>query len=134
MSILDIFRVAEIKDDLARATEDLARVSEDLARVTADRDQLKAIVATTGRFELVEIKKQIQQQQGLRDSFLGEIDLHKKTIERLKTEVVILDDELLIQSFGLYKPKYPFNNSAAYKIKLDVTREKQASMVRARWM
>lgn len=116
MALLDMFRVSEFKLNLAQ--------------VTAERDDLKAIVAATGALELAQIKKQIARQQESSDALQAEIAAHKKEIERLQGEVVVLEDEILIQSFGLYKPKYEFNNSAAYKLRLDVVREKQASMVK----
>lgn len=116
MALLDMFRVSEFKLSLSQ--------------VTAERDDLKAIVAATGALELAQIKKQIGQQQQRSDDLQAEIAAHKNEIERLQGEAVILEDEVLIQSFGLYKPKYEFNNSAAYKLKLDIIREKQASMTK----
>lgn len=116
MALLDMFRASEFK--------------QNLAQVSAERDDLKAIVAATGALELSQITKQIEQQQMRSGTLQAEIAAHQKEIERLQSEVVVLEDEILIQSFGLYKPKYEFNNSAAYKVRLDVIREKQASMVK----
>lgn len=116
MALLDFFRVSEFK--------------QNLAQITAERDDLKAIVAATGALELEQIKKQIAQQQDRRQALVAEIEAHKREIARLDAEIVILEDEVLLQSFGLYKPKYDFNNSAAYKVRLDVIREKQAFMVK----
>jgi DNA repair exonuclease SbcCD ATPase subunit len=117
MALLDMFRVSEFKLNLKQ--------------VTSERDDLKAIVAATGALELAQIKKKIEQQQQRSDELQVEIAAHKKEIERLQGEAVILEDEVLIQSFGLYKPRYEFTNSAAYKLKLDVIREKQASMIKS---
>ena len=117
MALLDIFRVSEFKLNIRQ--------------VTAERDDLKAIVTATGALDLAQIKKQIEQQQQRSDDLKAEVAAHKKEIERLQREAVILEDEVLIQSFGLYKPKYEFNNSAAYKLKLDVIREKQASIIKS---
>jgi len=117
MALFDVFRISEFKHKLAQAS--------------AERDDLKAIVAATGALDLAQIRKKIDEQQQRSAALQAEIQTHKAEIERLQAEIVVLEDEVLIQSFGLYKPRYDFNNSAAYKLKLDVIREKQASMVKS---
>lgn len=117
MALLDVFKVGQFKADLQQ--------------VTAERNDLKAIVAATGALELDQIRKQIALERDDQIRLRGETAALKKEIERLQRDVVVLEDEILIQSFGLYKPKYEFNNSAAYKVRLDVIREKQAAMTKA---
>ncbi len=48
----------------------------------------------------------------------------------LKSEVKDLDDEYLILEYGLYKPRYDFNNSAKYKARLTEIRKKQKAMIK----
>jgi hypothetical protein len=52
-------------------------------------------------------------------------------IQARKREVIVLEDELLLQSYGFYTPKYDFPDSGAYKAKLDVIRENQIALVKA---
>lgn len=52
-------------------------------------------------------------------------------IELKKQELVILDDGILLQSYGFYKPHYDFPDSGGFKAKLDETRALQAELVRA---
>lgn len=54
----------------------------------------------------------------------------EKVIEELNNEIIELRDEVLLQSFSLYKPQYDFINSAQYKYKLDDIREDQKNMIR----
>lgn len=54
----------------------------------------------------------------------------EKAIEELNNEIIELRDEVLLQSFSLYKPQYDFVNSAQYKYKLDDIREDQKNMIR----
>ena len=42
-----------------------------------------------------------------------------------------MDDEILLQSFGFYKPKYELTNSAAYKARLDMIRKQQEELVKS---
>ena len=41
-----------------------------------------------------------------------EIDNAESTLEELKQQVSILEDEVDIQSYGLYEPKYDFGESS----------------------
>ncbi|MDQ0253350.1 hypothetical protein J2S74_000722 [Evansella vedderi] len=52
----------------------------------------------------------------------------KEELRSKKDEIVILDEEILSQSFGFYEPKYGFENSEEYKNQLDIIREKQKQM------
>lgn len=46
-------------------------------------------------------------------------------------EVVILDEELLLQSFGFYEPRYELVSSELYRAKLEDIRFRQSKMVKA---
>lgn len=52
----------------------------------------------------------------------------KKSIR--KQELIMLDEEILMQDFGLYQPKYDFVTSEQYKEKLDEIRNKQKEMIK----
>ena len=54
-----------------------------------------------------------------------------KQISDKKEELVQLDDEILLQSFGFYKPRYEFENSEIYKIKLQQIRDQQEALVKS---
>lgn len=55
-----------------------------------------------------------------------------KTISDKKREIICLDDEILVQEFGLYKPQYEFANSLEYKEKLSEIRSKQKEMIKSK--
>ncbi|MDO6851074.1 DUF4041 domain-containing protein [Priestia megaterium] len=48
----------------------------------------------------------------------------------VQDELVILKDDLLMQSFGFYEPKYDFETSEAYQAKLDEMRKRQKQLVK----
>lgn len=58
---------------------------------------------------------------------IGHLD---KTISDKKSEIVCLDDEILIQEFGLYEPQFDFANALDYKEKLSEIRSKQKAMIK----
>ena len=51
-------------------------------------------------------------------------------IEKRKKELVQLDDEILYQEFGLYKPLYSFAYSEQYKSRLDAVRDAQKEQIK----
>ena len=51
-------------------------------------------------------------------------------INNLKKGIIVLNDEILYQSFGLYTPLYDFINSEQYKHKLDEIRMNQKNMIK----
>ncbi|XZL18872.1 DUF4041 domain-containing protein [Clostridium perfringens] len=53
-----------------------------------------------------------------------------KEISKRKNEIIILDDEILMQEFGLYKPLYDFESSDIYKENIEKNREHQKRMVK----
>lgn len=146
MSILDALQVNKIKAELEQTRK--------------ERDDLKALMAETGRMELHELQQAIrnlQEQknkaeheleeqkakegrelesfqaslQKKRQSLEQEIDKLNAQIATKRNEIVILDEEVLLQSFGFYKPRYELQNSEQYKVKLDQIRERQAALVKA---
>lgn len=53
-----------------------------------------------------------------------------KQVELRQKEVIVLDDALLLQSFGFYKPHYDLENSEYYKIKLQHIQDKQEQLIK----
>lgn len=58
-----------------------------------------------------------------------DIENLKQLRDALKEEIIQLDDEILYQGFGLYKPQYNFADLDQYKQKLKDIRDKQKKMI-----
>jgi len=58
------------------------------------------------------------------------IATEKSKLEELKKILVETNQEVLIQSFGLYTPQYDFLTSDVYKDKLNIIRAKQKDMIK----
>jgi len=135
MSILDVFKIHQIKAELDKTRK--------------ERDELKNIMIDTERMDLYEIKKAIaslEEQKQIANNEIADLqtsyatrkqaldqqlDALAQQIAAKKNDLVILDDEILLQSFGFYKPRYDLQTSAEYKTKLDGIRERQARMVKS---
>ncbi|MBI9010958.1 MAG: DUF4041 domain-containing protein [Clostridiales bacterium] len=73
--------------------------------------------------ELSVLEKNIKKQE-------GKLDILLHTIKLKKAEIIEVDEELLMESFSLYCPKYDFDNSDFFKEKLTKNRDKQKQMIK----
>lgn len=60
-----------------------------------------------------------------------ELNTIRSQIQHAKAELIETDEEVLMQSFGLYKPHFAFANSTEYKDELARVRAKQKEMIKA---
>ena len=161
MSISDIFRISELKANLVQVQEERDLLKKELAdyqQVRKERDALKKLVPETDLYHqlkstislLEKHKIEIAQQvKSLESEFVKrkfDLDLSYKQREQelkqqlrnlnkqvsdKKDEMIILEDSILLQSFGFYTPRYDFENSEIYRIKLEQIRNQQAAMVKS---
>ncbi len=134
MSVMDIFRVNEIKAELARTAK--------------ERDSLKSALADTDKMEYHQLKQAIenlglQKEKANQDLSAAQTEFTKrwqgfdqqlkelaKQIELRKKEIIVLDDDILLESFALYKPQFKFQTSEEYKLRLDACRDKQKQLIK----
>ena len=94
--------------------------------VEAEEKKVKAVFEA----EQEEVRKTTIQLQQQHKKLQSERDKTENAITKLKQQLSPLEDELNLQSHGLYEPKYDFGTSARYKIELDNIRKKQKAMIR----
>lgn len=134
MGFLDMFRVSKIKAELEQTK--------------ADRDTLKATLSDTEHLDHYELRRAIDElskkkaeleseiitieatlskrRQGL-DRELAELD---QQLKEKRKGLILVDDEILLQSFGFYKPRYELANAEAYKARLEQIRDAQESLIK----
>lgn len=117
MSIIDIFKASSIKRENKRLNDLIQEIgATDAISVKRKIDDLNVLLENT------EKKK-----NGLEKEILN----LSRLVEEKSKEIIVLDDEILFETFALYKPKFAFTSSEEYKNKLDVSREKQKSLVKS---
>src|SRR5690625_1333452 len=93
--------------------------------------------------EKEQTKKEIDKLQTKADKDLEKTNERKLNVEALlektlveveqkQEEIIILDDELLYQSFGFYDTKYDLEDSEQYKLKLTEIKKQQKEMVKSK--
>lgn len=140
--MLDMFRVGDIKAELEKTKQerDQALQAYQALRATFQKiEHLNYQDLQQAINQLVQERTRLLQevdtiQQGIarqQEWWNGELHKLKQQVEMRQKEIVILDDEILLQSYGLYQPKYDLINTEAYKAKLDQIRQQQTAMVKA---
>ena len=129
MGFTDIFKGKQYKSEL----ESLQQAYNDMqALMTPEMQNVLALQEKTRQLEC-----SIQDHETIISELNQTILENQKNIEQLnldisqkKSQIICLDDEILVQEFGLYKPKYDFANSLDYKEELAKIRAKQKALIK----
>lgn len=98
----------ELREALLPENQDIIKLNAEIQRLNSDKNTLNHEIFT---------------QTNLLNKTLKELTEKKK-------EIIETDETILLQSFGLYEPKYDFVNSEQYKQRLDEIRQKQKYMIK----
>lgn len=125
MGLLDLFKASEnekLRSELLKTKTRLTELEKSLTpELMACLDYSKFVQEL--KDEEVFLKSEISNSEDKLKYLECEIEAKKK-------EIVVLDEELLIQEFGLYEPVYDFASSEQYKDKLKVIRDTQKTMIK----
>ena len=108
-----------------------------VSKIKAENEELKKMLTPemSNTFELQEKNNELTKH----NSELSSAIIHQQNIlNNLENEIrnkqnmiLTLDDDILVQDFGLYKPLYNFTNSDMYKEKLSLIRKQQKEMIKS---
>lgn len=79
---------------------------------------------------LADLQGQIEEKQKQLDTLQRNIDGAQQKLDSIREEVVETNETVLLQSFGLYTPRYSFMNSDEYKARLLEIRSQQKEMIK----
>jgi hypothetical protein len=137
MGLTDIFRVASIKAENERLRQELQETKDGFATLEQSHSRLRGTFDEIGAGDALKLKQAIEsleQQTQILGARFAEAKRQCEETDRMlrdrRSALVVLDDELLLESFALYKPKFAFTNSAQYKDQLDRVREGQKQLIR----
>ena len=116
MSLLDIFHISKIKEE-----------NETLKSLMTP--ELQDAVNLTNHI------KELQNQEAALNQSISEkntnlLSLDNEIADRKKL-IISFNDDISVQDFALYQPRYSFANSTQYKDRLAQIRDKQKDMIRA---
>ena len=112
--------------DMFKATEYKQRVEELESMLTpemADADRL--------RREAEDLRKKIEEEKASLEKLEKQNFKLDAIVKAKESKSRVLDDELLVEEFGLYRPRFDFADSTHYKDALDRCRRKQKEAVKS---
>lgn len=141
MALGDYFKGPEYKAVAARLEGELEAQRQqghaELNALQAKFDDLETKAREIGILDLLAVKKQIQAEETqLADikaqvaSAHTDLDAAHAQLRVVQQQILGAEDTVLLESFGLYKPKYQFTHSIDYKRRLDEIREDQKQTAR----
>lgn len=128
-NFLDIFKGKQYKRELSSTQAELNDLKATFTPEMADAAKIMEFIRELNS-KKAEIDSQIAGQQELLNHRRNEIKSLDSQIKTKRSEIVQLDEEAELQSFGLYRPKYDFANSTQYKDRLTAVRNSQKELVK----
>lgn len=120
MSFIDFFRIGKIKLENEDLKQELEKTKEDLKSIKLTKEELKYL----------NLEKEISSCYTRLNDLRNIEDEYSEKIKNVKKELIILEEEALLQSFGLYTPRYNLVDSSSYKKRLDEIRSRQKEMIK----
>ncbi|MBQ7911045.1 MAG: DUF4041 domain-containing protein [Clostridia bacterium] len=129
MSWVDVFKGKKYKAEKENLEKKLADIEKLLTPEMNDAIKLKEYTAElnkqmasiqTNIFALNSEIERLQQKKSV---------LQDKIVER-EAQIIHLDEEIMLQEFGLYKPRYDFQSSEQYKDRLEGIRQHQKQLIK----
>lgn len=112
-------RIAELESMLTPEMRDSVQLQE---KISKQQEILSTLQADCSKVQ--------DEQAKIVQKSKSDLSSIKSQINQARFELVEIEDEVLFQSFGLYKPRYSFSNATGYKEALDKIRAKQKDSVK----
>lgn len=120
----------ELSELIASQTETKNNLVKEIERIKKDKLELDDVVDL---YEVVDSKeKQRKEIENTIKGFETDKEELEESIEELKEEYIELEDEVLLQSYGFFDPKYDLEDSESYKVRLKEIKDRQKDMVRTK--
>lgn len=135
----DIFKINDLKAENEKLKNDMSEMNNLIAENQKLKDDISKLEAmlTPEVKEFIELKNksdkiklEIEQGSSLLNAKIEEVKLLNKQIEDSRKTLIETDEVVLMQEFGLYKPKYDFVNSDKYKEALTNIRNTQKRLIK----
>ena len=133
--IIEMFKKCINQGELTMGIMDFFKAKEN-KRLKQEVEELRNLL-TPEQKEVRDISDYLLELQEKKDKLVNQVEKLNEEISDLinqknikKKELITLDEEVLMQDFGLYQPKYDFVTSEQYKAKLDDLRKKQKQMIK----
>lgn len=122
MGVFDVFKAGDYKREAESLRNRVAQLEAMLTPEMRDADRLKSVLNSLSA-QNAEIEQRVSQLSA--ESFRLDAEIAAK-----KQQLVSFDDEILVQEFGLYQPRFDFQTVDEYKNKLKEIRDREKALVK----
>lgn len=130
MAMFDFLKRKELAE-IATLKQSLSEASSKIAKLQELNDELEPLrkYSTIRDVEIEGTRLKLENEELLRYRNII-LDDYDKSLQDKQHALDILDDEVLLQTFGIYTPLYDFQKLDEYKEKLDEIRDKQKTLIK----
>lgn len=100
------------------------------AKEKKEIERLKAMILPE-QFELSDLLTQIDEAKNQLSGIQSELEKTREQLENKKSELIETDENVLLQSFGMYTPHYIYTTSDEYKEKIVEIRNRQKALIKS---
>ncbi len=115
MGLSDIFNIGKIKKENEELKEMLTPEMND---------------AIDLQHKINDFNKQLSSLESELNKKKQEIEAKSKELDKISKDIITFSDEVLVQEYGLYQPRYNFMSSDVYKERLTTIRNQQKQMIK----
>ncbi|WP_123041386.1 DUF4041 domain-containing protein [Cohnella candidum] len=133
MGIADIFKIGKMKSEIGALKNDKEMLQSLLTPEHKEIYQLKKIIdnLSTQKEELSRniliSERSFEEKKNQFAISLSELD---RECQLKKNQLLVLDEQIMLESFSHYIPKYELTSSSEFKHALDIVREKQKNLIK----
>lgn len=118
---------------IEEAKKSVQREISDLAKTLSDKESAFAKLKEDARIAAIQSAQEELNDLSISASIeRGALEKTRAELQAVSKELVETRDEVMLQSFGLYEPRYSFKNSDEYKSRLLKIRAEQKDMIKAK--
>lgn len=128
--MFDIFRIGKFKTRIAELEAENGSLSSRLLVVEKTAQEIGALDAAERRSRMAEIANQLLGiEEKKRQSQQDLVSIEAEIVQK-RSQLVVLDEELLLETFGFYKLKLPLLKSEQFANHFRFLRDKQKDLIR----
>ena len=121
--LFDFLKVNDFKNEITNLEIQI----EDIKKEFSDIEKLTALEL---KQDILEKEQKIDSLKIEENNLINEIQEKSKRIKHLDSQLISTSEEIEMESFSLYQPKYDFATALGYKDKLTDIRKKQKEMIK----
>lgn len=122
LCIYTINEIKRLKQSSADSEAEAMRIKSTFTPEMYEADNLQKMK--------IQLESDISSARNTLASLNNEISGLTESKKQIEAQIINLNEEAMLQEFGLYKPKYDFADSDAYKLRLQQIRDKQKILIK----